>query len=375
MEIKEIKDRISEIRERVSKVEVYLDLPRRILRRGELERKSQEPNFWKDTREAKKVQTEIKGITDDIQRHAELKAAFEEIETVLELLDSEKDAQLEAELQFKFDSFKKLLERTEVTLLFSGPYDRNNAIVKIHAGAGGTESCDWVSMLYRMYRMWCENKGFKIEVTDIMHGDETGFKDITFEVAGEYAYGNFRPEKGIHRLVRISPFDSNKRRHTTFASLEVIPELDDEVVVDIKEEDLRIDTFRASGAGGQHVNRTESAIRITHIPTNIVVQCQNDRSQGKNKEMAMKELKARLFIFEEEKKKLEMEEIAGEKRSISWGSQIRSYVLHPYKMIKDLRTGYERGDVDNVLDGDLDEFIEAFLKFEAERNINGQNKS
>jgi len=294
---------------------------------------------------------------------------------VLELLDSEKDAQLEAELQSKFNSFKKILERTEVTLLFSGPYDRNNAIVKIHAGAGGTESCDWVSMLYRMYRMWCENKGFKIEVTDIMHGDETGFKDITFEVAGEYAYGSFRPEKGIHRLVRISPFDSNKRRHTTFASLEVIPELDDEVVVDIKEEDLRIDTFRASGAGGQHVNRTESAIRITHIPTNIVVQCQSDRSQGKNKETAMKELKARLFIFEEEKKKLEMEEIAGEKRSISWGSQIRSYVLHPYKMIKDLRTGYERGDVDNVLDGELDEFIEAFLKFEAERNINGQNKS
>ncbi|PKL91610.1 MAG: peptide chain release factor 2 [Candidatus Goldiibacteriota bacterium HGW-Goldbacteria-1] len=375
MEIKEIKDRISEIRERVSKVRCIFDLPKRILRRGELERKSQEPNFWKDTREAKKVQTEIKGVTYDIQRHAELKAAFEEIETVLELLDAEKDAQLEAELQTKFVSLMKFLERTEVTLLFSGQYDKNNAIVKIHAGAGGTESCDWVSMLYRMYKMWCENKGFKIEVSDIMHGDETGFKDITFEVAGEYAYGNFRSEKGIHRLVRISPFDSNKRRHTTFASLEVIPELDDEVVVDIKEEDLRIDTFRASGAGGQHVNRTESAIRITHIPTNIVVQCQNDRSQGKNKEMAMKELKARLFIFEEEKKKLEMEEIAGEKRSISWGSQIRSYVLHPYKMIKDLRTGYERGDVDNVLDGDLDEFIEAFLKFEAERNINGQNKS
>lgn len=285
------------------------------------------------------------------------------------------DASLESELAQKYAEFIKILRRTEVVLLFSGQYDRNNAIVKIHAGAGGTESCDWAQMLFRMYKMWCENKGFNVEVTDIMHGDETGFKDITFEVTGEYAYGNFRAEKGIHRLVRISPFDSNKRRHTSFASLEVIPELDDEVVVDIKEEDLRIDTYRASGAGGQHVNRTESAIRITHLPTNTVVQCQSDRSQGKNKEMAMKELKARLYILEEEKKKQEIDEISGEKRAIGWGSQIRSYVLHPYKMIKDLRTGYERGDVDNVLDGDLDEYIEAFLKFEAERKINGQTKN
>jgi len=285
------------------------------------------------------------------------------------------DASLEAELAGKYTEFVKILRRTEVVLLFSGQYDRNNAIVKIHAGAGGTESCDWAQMLYRMYKMWCENKGFHVEVTDIMHGDETGFKDITFEVTGEYAYGNFRAEKGIHRLVRISPFDSNKRRHTSFASLEVIPEHDDEVVVDIKEEDLRIDTYRASGAGGQHVNRTESAIRITHLPTNTVVQCQNDRSQGKNKEMAMKELKARLYLLEEEKKRQEIDEISGEKRAIGWGSQIRSYVLHPYKMIKDLRTEYERGDVDNVLDGDLDEYIEAFLKFEAERKINGQTKN
>ncbi|HRQ43893.1 MAG TPA: peptide chain release factor 2 [Candidatus Goldiibacteriota bacterium] len=375
MEIKEIKDRIPEIRERVSKVEVYFDLPRRILRKGELERKSQEPNFWKDTREAKKVQTEIKRINDDIAAHEKLKAAFEEIETGFELLGMGQDASLEAELAGKYTEFVKILRRTEVVLLFSGQYDRNNAIVKIHAGAGGTESCDWAQMLYRMYKMWCENKGFHVEVTDIMHGDETGFKDITFEVTGEYAYGNFRAEKGIHRLVRISPFDSNKRRHTSFASLEVIPELDDEVVVDIKEEDLRIDTYRASGAGGQHVNRTESAIRITHLPTNTVVQCQNDRSQGKNKEMAMKELKARLYLLEEEKKRQEIDEISGEKRAIGWGSQIRSYVLHPYKMIKDLRTGYERGDVDNVLDGDLDEYIEAFLKFEAERKINGQTKN
>ncbi len=287
---------------------------------------------------------------------------------MLELLEIDDDQSIKDELITKFPYFVKNVDKLEMTLLFSGKYDRNNAIVTIHSGAGGTEACDWVQMLFRMYSMWCEKNGYTYNVADIMPGDEAGLKYITFEVTGDYAFGNFRAERGIHRLVRISPFDSNKRRHTSFASLEAIPEIDDEVQVNIREEDLRIDTYRASGAGGQHVNRTESAIRITHIPTNIVVSCQIDRSQIKNRETAMKMLKAKLFAYEEEKKKEEMEKLHGERKTIGWGSQIRSYVLHPYKMIKDLRTGYERGDVDNVLDGDINDYIYSFLKMEAENN-------
>jgi len=297
-----------------------------------------------------------------------IKASYEEFEVMLQLLEAEKDQSLLDELNRNFPPFLKRVDRLEMTLLFSGKYDRNNAIVTIHSGAGGTEACDWVQMLYRMYSMWCEKNGFSLVVVDIMPGDEAGLKYITFEVMGDYAFGNFRAERGIHRLVRISPFDSNKRRHTSFASLEAIPEVDDEVEVNIREEDLRIDTYRASGAGGQHVNRTESAIRITHIPTNIVVSCQIDRSQIKNRVTAMKMLRAKLFAYEEEKKKEEMEKLHGDRKTIGWGSQIRSYVLHPYKMIKDLRTGYERGDVDNVLDGDLNEYIYSLLKLEAETN-------
>jgi peptide chain release factor 2 len=257
--------------------------------------------------------------------------------------------------------------------MFSGKYDASNAIVTIHAGAGGTESCDWVQMLLRMYLMWCEKKGFEAYITDSMPGDEAGLKNVTFEVIGDHAYGHFRSEKGIHRLVRISPFDSNKRRHTTFASLEVIPEIEDDVEVDIRPEDLKVDTYRSSGAGGQHVNKTESAIRITHIPSGVIVACQIDRSQTKNRATAMKVLKSKLIAIKEEQQKENINQIAGEKREIAWGSQIRSYVLHPYKMIKDLRTDVERGDVDKVLDGDLDIYIEAFLKMEAENKHNAKN--
>ncbi len=252
--------------------------------------------------------------------------------------------------------------------MFSGKYDNLNAIVTIHSGAGGTEACDWVSMLLRMYLMWAERKKFKTNITDLMPGDEAGIKDVTFEVIGDYAYGHLRAEKGIHRLVRISPFDANKRRHTSFASVEVIPEFDDEIEIEINNDDLRIDTYRASGAGGQHVNKTESAVRITHLPTNIVVACQSERSQIKNKEIALKILKAKLFALYEEKKKKDLEKIAGEKKSIGWGNQIRSYVLHPYKMIKDLRTDLEKGDTDKVLNGDLDDFIKEYLKQEVEKN-------
>ena len=284
------------------------------------------------------------------------------------MLQEENDASLDSELKNKYAAFTRSLDRVEFNLMFSGPYDRNNAIVTIHSGAGGTEACDWVAMLLRMYMMWADKKGFEVSITDNVPGDEAGIKNVTMEVFGEFAYGNFRAEKGIHRLVRISPFDANKRRHTSFASLEVIPELDDDIVVEIKADDLKVDTYRASGAGGQHVNKTESAIRITHIPTGIIVACQVDRSQTKNRERAMKILKAKIFAYEEEKRKENIDRIAGDKKTISWGSQIRSYVLHPYKMIKDLRTDYERGDVDNVLDGDLDPYIEAYLKLEVENN-------
>lgn len=254
--------------------------------------------------------------------------------------------------------------------MFSGKYDRHNAIVTLHAGAGGTESYDWVEMLLRMYMMWCEKKGFEVVITDSMAGDGAGLKNVTFEVNGDFAYGFFRSEKGVHRLVRISPFDSNKRRHTTFASLEIIPEIEEDIEVDIRSEDLKVDTYRASGAGGQHVNKTESAIRITHMPTGVIVACQVERSQIQNRARAMKILKSKLIAIKEEQHKDNIADIAGDKREIAWGSQIRSYVLHPYKMIKDLRTDLERFDVDKVLDGDLDPYVTAYLKMEAEKKSN-----
>ena len=303
-----------------------------------------------------------------LDRFSRIEKAYEDTDVLIQLLNEEKDASLSSELSEKFESLKSLVGKEEFHLMFSGKYDTNNAIVTIHAGAGGTEACDWVSMLLRMYMMWAEKKGFKTIIDDSQAGDEAGIKSVTFEAQGEYAYGYFRAERGVHRLVRISPFDSNKRRHTSFASLEAVPEIDDSIELEIKDEDLRIDTYRASGAGGQHVNKTESAVRITHIPTNIVVQCQKERSQIKNRATAMKILKSKLFAYHEEKQREKMEKIAGDKKSIGWGSQIRSYVFHPYKMIKDLRTGVERGDVDRVMDGDLDRYVEAFLKMEAEKN-------
>jgi len=286
----------------------------------------------------------------------------------LQLLEAEKDEALENELKTKYDNLINIIEQEEFNLIFSGKYDNLNAIVTIHSGAGGTEACDWVAMLLRMYLMWAERKKFKTNITDLMPGDEAGIKDVTFEVIGDYAYGHLRAEKGIHRLVRISPFDANKRRHTSFASVEVIPEFEEDIEIEIKDDDLRIDTYRASGAGGQHVNKTESAVRITHLPTNTVVACQSERSQIKNREIAFKILKAKLFTLYEEKRKMDMEQIAGEKKSIGWGNQIRSYVLHPYKMIKDLRTDIEKGDVDKVLNGDIDDFIKGYLKQEVEKN-------
>lgn len=349
------------------------DVNNKLVLKENLVKISQKPDFWNDNLKAKEIQTQIKRFEADINKINLIKSQNDEIETIIQLLETENDQTLSKELEIKYPKLLHDVDAEEFNLMLSGKYDRNNAIVILHSGAGGTESCDWVSMLLRMYMMWTEKKGFKTYITDIQPGEEAGIKSVTFEAYGDYAYGHFRAEKGVHRLVRISPFDSNKRRHTSFASVEVIPEIDEDIEIEIKEEDLKVDTYRASGAGGQHVNKTESAVRITHIPTNIIVQCQTDRSQIKNREICMKILKSKLFAYYEEQKKEEMDKITGEKKSIGWSSQIRSYVFHPYKMIKDLRTDYERSDVDNVMDGDLDEYIHAFLKMDAENKKDKTN--
>ncbi len=280
---------------------------------------------------------------------------------IFSLAQGENDEETIAEIDSELNTITKETGSLEIKLMLSGPYDQGNAILTIHPGAGGTESADWAEMLLRMYSRFAEKQGFKVNLVDLQPGEEAGIKSATITISGSYVYGYLRGEGGVHRLVRISPFDSNKRRHTSFASVFVFPELDDDVEVEINEADLKTDTYRASGAGGQHVNKTDSAVRITHLPTGIVVQCQNDRSQHKNRATAMKVLKAKLFEHEERKKKEEMNSISGDKKEIGWGSQIRSYVLHPYRMVKDIRTGSETSNTEAVLDGDIMPFIEAFL--------------
>lgn len=286
---------------------------------------------------------------------------LEETEEFLEMVMEEKDEELEEEIALKVEAMDKSLAMAELECMFSGEHDKANAIVDIHAGAGGTEAQDWVEILMRMYLRWAENRGLKTDILDYLAGDEAGTKSVTILFKGRYAYGYLRSELGIHRLVRISPFDASGRRHTSFASVMVMPELDDSIKVDIEEKDLRVDTYRASGAGGQHVNKTSSAIRITHIPTGIVVQCQNERSQHRNRDTAMKMLAGHLYELEKQKQAEQQDGLSGDKMGISWGSQIRSYVLQPYRMIKDHRTDHESGNVDAVLDGDIDPFIKAFL--------------
>ncbi len=344
------------------------DIENKRLGKEQLVAKTLDSKFWNNAVEAKKTQGELKLIETDINKIKAINDTFYEVTVLLELLETENDAALVKELNDKINVLKGLVEREEFNLLFTGKYVRNNAIVTVHSGAGGTEACDWAEMLLRMYLMWAGKKGFKATVTEISPGDGAGIKSATIEVLGDYAYGWFHPEKGVHRLVRISPFDANKRRHTSFASVEIIPEIEEEdTEIEIKDDDLKIDTYRASGAGGQHVNKTESAIRITHIPTNTIVACQVDRSQGKNRAMAMRILKSKLQVLYEEQKREEMVVIAGEKKAVSFGSQIRSYVFAPYKMIKDTRTGYEVGDVDKVMDGGLDQFVIEYLKTQAEK--------
>jgi peptide chain release factor 2 len=320
------------------------------------------PDFWNDQQAAQTVINEANGLKDQVNEFYGLNESFENLELTYELVKEENDEELRSELEVELLQLTERLSQFELQLLLSEEYDKNNAILELHPGAGGTESQDWGSMLLRMYTRWAEKKGFKVETLDYLPGDEAGIKSVTLAIKGHNAYGYLKAEKGVHRLVRISPFDSSGRRHTSFVSCEVMPELNDDIQIEVRTEDLKIDTYRATGAGGQHINTTDSAIRITHLPTNVVVTCQAERSQIKNREAALKMLKAKLYQLEIERKEQELLEIRGEQKEIGWGSQIRSYVFHPYSMVKDHRTSAESGNVQAVMDGDLDQFIDAYLR-------------
>ena len=303
-----------------------------------------------------------------------LETQYEDIETLIEMGNEEEDESMVEEIRGELDSFAAELETLRIGTLLTGEYDKNDAILKLNAGAGGTESCDWCSMLYRMYTRWAEKKGFSVEVLDYLDGDEAGIKSVTFQVNGENAYGYLKSEKGVHRLVRISPFNAQGKRQTSFVSLDVMPNIEEDLDVEINDEDLRIDTYRSSGAGGQHINKTSSAIRITHLPTGIVVQCQNERSQFQNKDKAMQMLKAKLYMLKQEENAQKLSGIRGEVKEIGWGNQIRSYVFQPYTMVKDHRTSHETGNVDAVMDGDLDPFINAYLKWISTGKAEGEEQ-
>ncbi len=329
---------------------------------NDLEKQTMVEGFWNDSKVSGKVLQEIKSLKGKYTKYNTISLEINNLIEVNELLLNELDEEMADELIRNTVNIEKDLEKLEMELLLSGKYDKNNAIITLHPGAGGTESQDWVEMLYRMYSRWAVANGYKVKELDYLEGEEAGIKSVTALVEGENAYGYLKGEMGVHRLVRISPFDSGGRRHTSFASLEVLPEITDDVEIDINTEDLRIDTYRASGAGGQHINKTDSAVRITHIPTGIVVSCQTERSQTQNKETAMKMLKSKLLDLKEKEQKEKIEDLKGDQRDIAWGSQIRSYVFCPYTMVKDHRTGYEVGNVEGVMDGDLNGFIEAYLK-------------
>ena len=323
----------------------------------------QEAGFWDNVDKSQEIMKKSKNLKDTVERFENLESEFEDIDTMIQMAEEENDAELLPEIQEMLEHFSEDLDSLRIQTLLSGEFDRENAIVTLHAGTGGTESCDWVSMLYRMYTRWAEKKGFQIEVLDYLDGEEAGIKSVTVQINGENAFGYLKSERGVHRLVRISPFNAAGKRQTSFASCDVMPDIEEDLEVEINEDDLRIDTYRSSGAGGQHINKTSSAVRITHLPTGIVVQCQNERSQHSNKDKAMKMLKAKLYMIKQQENLEKISDIRGEVLENTWGSQIRSYVMQPYTMVKDHRTNAETANVSAVLDGGIDIFINAYLKW------------
>ena len=323
----------------------------------------QEPGFWDDVEKSQEIMKRVKALKDTVETFEALELEFEDIETMIQMAEEENESSLIAEIEEMLQHFIQDFDALRIRTLLSGEFDKESAVVTLHAGTGGTESCDWVSMLYRMYTRWAEKKGYQLEVLDYLDGEEAGIKSVTFQVNGENAFGYLKSERGVHRLVRISPFNAAGKRQTSFASCDVMPDIEEDIEVDINEDDLRIDTYRSSGAGGQHINKTSSAVRITHLPTGIVVQCQNERSQHSNKDRAMKMLKAKLFMIKQQENLEKISDIRGEVLENTWGSQIRSYVMQPYTMVKDHRTNAESGNTSAVLDGEIDLFINAFLKW------------
>ncbi|WP_212926699.1 peptide chain release factor 2 [Oceanobacillus sp. J11TS1] len=362
MELSEIKQELEKITSRVEEFRGSLDLDQKKARIAELEALMSDPSFWDNQNQAQTVIQESNALKSYVESFESIQETLDNLEVSYELVKEENDQELFEDLQSELQEFKEKVNKFELQLLLSEPYDANNAILELHPGAGGTESQDWASMLLRMYQRWAESYSFSVETIDYLPGEEAGVKSVTLLIKGHNAYGYLKAEKGVHRLVRISPFDSSGRRHTSFVSCDVTPEMSDDVDIDIKTEDLKIDTYRASGAGGQHVNTTDSAVRITHLPTNTIVTCQNERSQIKNREQAMKMLKSKLYQMEIEKQQQELDDIRGEQKEIGWGSQIRSYVFHPYSMVKDHRTNVETGNTQAVMDGDLDMFIDGYLR-------------
>ncbi|MDA8210734.1 MAG: peptide chain release factor 2 [Clostridia bacterium] len=360
--LSELRKQLEVLESKLNELRVSLDIAGKLEQIGKLEQETSGAGFWDDPAEAQKIMQRLTGLQGKVKEFTDLEKAWEDGMVLQELAAEEEDSWALGELKKSVRALEKQVGNLELAVLLSGPYDRNNAIVSLHAGAGGTESQDWVQMLYRMYTRWAENRGWKVDVLDLLPGDEAGVKSATLEIVGENAYGYLKAEKGVHRLVRISPFDASGRRHTSFASVDVIPEVEEDVAINIDPAELRVDTYRSSGAGGQHVNKTDSAVRITHIPTGIVVQCQNERSQISNRTKAMKLLQAKLLDLRMKEQEAELAAVRGEQMDIAWGSQIRSYVFHPYSLVKDHRTNVEIGNVQAVMDGELDEFVSAYLQ-------------
>ena len=363
VELDQMKLEIQGYETALKEVKASLDLENKSKRIEEFEMEMEAPGFWDDPDKSNQKMKELKNLKDTVGLCDKLTTQYGDILTLIEMGYEENDETMIPEIRGELDEFISELEELRIGTLLSGEYDKNNAILKLNAGAGGTESCDWCSMLYRMYNRWAERKGFSVEVLDFLDGDEAGIKSVTSQVNGVNAYGYLKSEKGVHRLVRISPFNAQGKRQTSFVSLDVMPDIEEDLDVEIDEKDLRIDTYRSSGAGGQHINKTSSAIRITHIPTGTVVQCQNERSQFQNKDKAMQMLKAKLYLLKQEANVEKLSDIRGEIKDIAWGNQIRSYFLQPYKLVKDLRTDVETGNADAVLDGALDPFINGYLKW------------